>query len=160
MVEDNEIYALRMKQSLFDAFGIETELFPNIESLVNYSTESPDIILLDYYLEHKNLQVKQGIEGLKWIKSQFPASHVVMVSGLQDPKQIEETLCNGAAMFIDKGTLDYTRVIEMVEDFLLDLEKQEKRREARKEKRQRKISQWALMVSVTLMFLVLIRLLC
>jgi DNA-binding NarL/FixJ family response regulator len=94
--------ALALSLAATTAFGkieiIETaslsELFAQLEE-----NGEADLVLLDLRMPGIN-----GFEGLLSLRSRFPATPVVIISALEDPKLVAGALALGAAGFIPKST--------------------------------------------------------
>lgn len=60
--------------------------------------ERPDVVLMDYLLTDGT-----GAEGTRLAKARWPRTKVVMVSGIDDPETILETVQAGADGYLTKG---------------------------------------------------------
>ena len=94
--------ALALSLAATTAFGkieiIETATLDELFAQLEESGEA-DLVLLDLRMPGVN-----GFEGLLSLRARFPATPVVIISALEDPKLVTGALALGAAGFIPKST--------------------------------------------------------
>ncbi len=94
--------ALALSLAATTAFGkieiLETASLDELFAQLEESGEA-DLVLLDLRMPGVN-----GFEGLLSLRSRFPATPVVIISALEDPKLVAGALALGAAGFIPKST--------------------------------------------------------
>lgn len=109
IVEDNFFYANLLKTKIEKSSSAEIEIFSSVEKVSNNLHKQPEIIFLDYYLH-----TEKGLDLLKYIKSNFPQIHVVMISGQESISVAVESLKFGATDYFIKGKDDSNENIEKV----------------------------------------------
>ena len=117
VVEDNAIE----RNMLIDFLGKYPDL--NIKEFFNgdacikdviVSKISPDLILLDYFLDSNTPLSKDGLEVLTKLKEISPNSEFIMFTSVDNERIIELARKKGAMAFIVKGVSSY----EMLDDIL------------------------------------------
>ena len=110
IVEDNEME----RNMLVDFLGNYPELkikeFTNggdcIKDII-VSKNSPDLILLDYFLDSNNPLSKDGLEILTKLKEISPNTEFIMFTSVDNERIIELARKKGAMAFLVKGTSGY-----------------------------------------------------
>ncbi len=98
VVDDDSFTCLLFKKHLSNlGFENVSYFLSGVECLNNFS-ENPDIILLDYQMDHLS-----GFETLKKIKRFNPNAFVIMISSQPDITTAVESLKYGAFDYIVKG---------------------------------------------------------
>jgi DNA-binding NarL/FixJ family response regulator len=94
--------ALALSLAATSAFGkievIETATLDELVQLLDAGGDA-DLVLLDLRMPGVN-----GFDGLITLRSRFPATPVVVISALEDPRLVAGALALGAAGFIPKST--------------------------------------------------------
>ncbi len=104
LVDDNELFAYMLAESLTHQYGFEIRVFHRGEDMLPHMEERPDIILLDYQLNSLYLDSLNGGQILKLVKK-FPFhTYVVMVSSHEDLENSLRLLELGASDYIFKNT--------------------------------------------------------
>lgn len=102
VADDHPLFrtALReaLKPVLPGARVIEADSFPALQSALQASGP-PDLVLLDL-----NMPGVRGFSSLLFLRSEYPAVPVVVVSGYEEPALIQRVLSFGAVGFIPKTT--------------------------------------------------------
>ncbi len=109
--EDNRDFAESIKEMLDDAPDMELlGIFENAKNAVKViKLLKPDIILMDI-----DMPVKDGLEGLREIRTEGLDVSVVMQTVFEDNERVFQAICDGATGYILKKTppskfLDYIR---------------------------------------------------
>ena len=110
IVEDNAME----RNMLVDFLGNYPELkikeFSNGDDCIKdiiVSKNSPDLILLDYFLDSNNPLSKDGLEILTKLKEISPNSEFIMFTSVDNERIIELARKKGAMAFLVKGTSGY-----------------------------------------------------
>lgn len=112
LVEDDEIFTFLVQNRLKQMPGIELHTFAIGQDCIDRIGENPDVVFLDY-----SLPVMDGLEVLKSIKKDQPQTNVVMLSGLEWDKIVNDCLEAGAESFIQKDS----KVAQKVHDKLIEM---------------------------------------
>lgn len=102
VVEDNRMYASMIENHLQQYEGFQIRKFYTGEDCILALHENPEVILLDYHLNVDDEEAKTGYDYLKIIKEQNPEQAVVMLSSMEDVKQVVELLKIGAYDYVLK----------------------------------------------------------
>jgi two-component system response regulator AtoC len=112
LVEDDEIFTFLVQNRLEQMAGIELHTFQVGQDALQRLSEKPDVVFLDY-----SLPVMDGLDVLKNIKDDNDSIRVVMLSGMEHQKIVEECLEAGAEAFIQKDS----KVAQKVHDKLVEM---------------------------------------
>ena len=99
LVEDDEIFAFLVENKLSKVPGVELSTFQIGQDCIDELGGKPDVVFLDYSLPAMN-----GLDVLRLIKEQSPATRVVMLSGLEWQQVVDECMEAGAEDFIQKDS--------------------------------------------------------
>ena len=80
------------------------------------SNISPDLILLDYFLDSNITTSKDGLEILSKLKEICPNSEIIMFTSVDNPRIIELARKKGAMSFIVKGTSSYEKLDAIIKN--------------------------------------------
>jgi len=99
--EDN----LLLRESLFQLINGSPGFtcvgaFANCDDIIsNIKRTNPDVVLMDIQMPGKD-----GIEGVKIIKKNFPEIRIIMQTVVEDEERIFASICNGASGYLLKTT--------------------------------------------------------
>ncbi len=110
VVDDDQISLLLTKQLLSTAGYTNIRLFPSTASFLNSLTEKPEIIFLDYNIDHLN-----GIDLLKKVMRFDPNILVILISGQDCINVAVTSLKYGAFDYITKTDLNTGRIHQLVQ---------------------------------------------
>lgn len=110
VVEDEEVTAKVLAESLLREGNCEVEIFANGASLLENLHKNPDVITLDYYLPDYN-----GRDLFKRIKKFNPDIPVIIVSGQQDISTAIDLLHKGAYDYVVKDRNMRTRLTSLIQ---------------------------------------------
>lgn len=101
LVEDDESLRKVLRRVIRNdgRLDVVAEARDGHEAIERAREMQPDMVLLDVRMPGMD-----GIEALPQVRRESPDSVVVMLSMLQDPRQMERALAEGAAGFVDKTT--------------------------------------------------------
>lgn len=110
LVDDEPIQNEMLKDYLAERFNFSYHLFDNGEEALSNMRLNPAIVILDYHLNAHNSAAKNGVQILREIKEQYPATQVIMVSG-QDKIQVAvDSMKYGAYDYIVKGETTFSKM--------------------------------------------------
>jgi len=102
IADDHPMIRGALTLAVVSAFGrVEIVECSNLVELIEQLTEAgdADLVLLDLKMPGTH-----GFEGLLTIRSNFPATPIVVISALEDPQLVAQALSLGTAGFIPKST--------------------------------------------------------
>lgn len=110
LVDDSPVVIERLEEMLDPLPGIEVIGYAADipEALRSIREAKPDVVLLDLHLPSGS-----GIEVLKKIKKEMPATVVIVLTNYAFPQYSEKCMELGAHAFLDKSS-DFTSIPEMV----------------------------------------------
>lgn len=80
LVDDDAVFLKSLEIDFLQNADFAIETFPTGEICIDFLSHSPDVIILDYYLDGINKNAMNGIETLDKIKNYNPDIPVVMLS--------------------------------------------------------------------------------
>lgn len=86
------------------------------ECLKHLFSESPDVIILDYYLNSVQKDAADGMQILKSIKKIFPEVHVIMLSDQERYAVAMQTIQKGAEQYVIKDEDAFEKVARIVNE--------------------------------------------
>lgn len=124
IVDDNPI-ELGMLVDYFDKYpGLTIKGFPTGDDCVKdivLSGISPDMILIDYFLDSQVANSKDGLEILVKLKEISPNSAIIMHTGVENQRIIDLARKKGAYDYIVKGAAGYQKLDSIIEkEFVLN----------------------------------------
>lgn len=113
LVEDDEVYSFLLDTKLKEISNFDLTTFVTGEQCLENLYLAPSIIILDY-----SLPGIDGLETLKRIRIENEDAKVIFLSGMEDPRLIEECMDNGAYEYIVKDKDVAVKVYRSVTDIL------------------------------------------
>ena len=111
IVEDNEVERTMLRDHLMEFKNIDVKDFSNgeyvVKEIIVGNLEEPNLILMDYFLDSKGGNSKDGLENLAKIKEVSPDTKVIMLSGVSNERIMKLAEQKGALDYIVKGTNAY-----------------------------------------------------
>jgi two-component system response regulator AtoC len=98
VVEDDPFYAKMVGHRLSMDPEFEVRVFNDAKSFLKAMDEKPSVVTLDYSLPDMS-----GLELLKKVKSDYPGTQLIVLSGQDDVTTAVEMVRNGAYDYIPKG---------------------------------------------------------
>lgn len=115
IIDDSKVITTVLKGNLENASEkIRVSIFEDVTHAISSDAEQPDIIILDHFLESTN-----GIDALPEIKSQYPNSKVIVLSGQTDVKMMTKAYENGADLYYYKNNdalIDVVKAVKEIQD--------------------------------------------
>ncbi len=116
-VEDNEMFAIPVKIGL-EKIGYQVKYFHSGEEMFSQNTVNPDIVVLDYMIGDESEPLKGGQQLIRAVIEKYGEVPVVVLSAIEDIKEIDLIMKSGATDFISKGDHffdDLTKSIRNIE---------------------------------------------
>ena len=119
LIEDNALERNMLIDYLGKYPNLKIKEFHNGDDCIKdivMSNISPDLILLDYFLDSNITTSKDGLEILSKLKEICPNSEIIMFTSVDNPRIIELARKKGAMSFIVKGTSSYEKLDAIIKN--------------------------------------------
>lgn len=114
IVEDNYLFRTALAsdiESFFDANAVKVHSFETGEACMKkYRQENPQVVILDYHLNSKNLDAADGIQVLDWIKRENREANVIMLSSEDSMEIVLRSFEHGALNYIVKTETKFKQI--------------------------------------------------
>ena len=110
LVDDEPIQNEMLKDYLSERFLYDIKIFDNGEEALQQMQLNPEIVVLDYHLNAHNRSAKNGVDILKQLKDQYPATQVIMLSGQDKIDVAVDSIKYGAYDYVVKGETAFSRM--------------------------------------------------
>ncbi len=116
IVDDDEMlqtaledYITRKTQHKVLCFGTGEECMENLK-------QSPDVIIMDYYLNSVNKDAANGLDTMQAIKKKHSPIHFIMLSSQERYGIALQSLQKGAEQYVIKDEDAFDKIVEMIEE--------------------------------------------
>lgn len=118
IVEDNPVYAKMLEVSIKSNFPDtkEIKIFPVGELCLMELHKSPDVIIIDYFLDTKYYDAETGLEIVKKIRAQKPETNIIVLSAQKDIEVVVEIAKTHNCTYINKDQQAFSRVEEIIKE--------------------------------------------
>ncbi len=116
-VDDEPMFINLLEYTFKCRNGYVTKTFNRGEDCIENLTMSPDLVVVDFYLQGKGSEMT-GLDVVKMIKQTHPTIPVVILSGNDDDQVISEAKAVGVEKYIVKDGYFIDNLIECVSDIL------------------------------------------
>jgi DNA-binding NtrC family response regulator len=105
LVDDDKLFLTSLTHQIKTMFSPETKIqaFTTGEECLKHIQDTPDIVILDYYLNSKFKDAMNGLEVLKRIMNVNPETKVIILSAQEKMEVAVDTVKNGAYDYIVKN---------------------------------------------------------
>ena len=117
IVDDNKLMAGMLRKFLLSRFEnkVNVSLYFSGESALKRMHQGVNLVILDYYLNEKGKNAKQGVEVLQTMKAGFPETEVVMYTSNEDVVTAIEAMRSGASDYIVKNKSSWYKISSLVD---------------------------------------------
>lgn len=121
IVEDNEVYAKALKRFIQRRFNNIKEIvvFNTGETCLRDLNRNPKIIIMDYYLNSKNLNAHNGLEIIKRIKELKPSTNIIVLSSQEKFNVVLEAVKQYDCSYVQKDSEAFRKVQQLINLFLI-----------------------------------------
>jgi DNA-binding NarL/FixJ family response regulator len=116
VVDDNEMFAMMLKDHLSNNPNYRISVFNTGEDCVKNLYLNPDLIILDYYLNDVYKEAANGLEILGEIKKQDKKVHVIMLSSQERYTVAAQTISKGAEQYVIKDDDAFKNVSKIIQE--------------------------------------------
>jgi len=124
IIEDNAMYAKMLSEhlqtsliadALMETVDVITFPYAEIcENRLNLDPARPDFIIVDYFLDSKYKNTKDGAAFVRKIKKDYPEIKLIMLSSQNDVQLAVDLSDEGICDYIVKGKESYKRVGDII----------------------------------------------
>jgi two-component system OmpR family response regulator len=114
LVDDEPIQNEMLKDYLNERFLYEVKIFDNGEEALQNMHLNPEIVVLDYHLSAHKKDAKNGVDILKDLKDEYPATQVIVLSGQDKIDVAVDTMKYGAYDYVVKGESAFSRIENVI----------------------------------------------
>lgn len=121
IVEDSRLVSEMVKKVMIENFYCDVFLFSDYHELKRKADQSPDIIILDYFLDGLDTDpLLSGEETLRNILRVYPQAKTVIFSGQHELETALELLRIGAIDYVDKNDEDFLEELNLAIGYIID----------------------------------------
>ncbi len=116
IVDDDAMLTEAMKDWLTREVPHHVSTFLTGEECLKHLYESPDVVVLDYYLNSVSKDAANGIEILGAIKKYDPAIHVIILSSQEHYGIAAKTIQKGAEHYVRKDENAFETIASLINE--------------------------------------------
>ncbi|MFI5148307.1 MAG: response regulator [Bacteroidia bacterium] len=126
LVDDDKFFLKSLEHHLLHTLNTNVHIssYQNGEECLQHMNDETGIIVLDYFLNAGNPKAMNGIEALRQIRSLYPKTKVIILSGQENIEVAIEALKFGASDYVVKNEKAFSKIHDLVR--ALQLNKQKK----------------------------------
>ena len=117
IVDDDVMLTEALRDYLTRTVAHKVSVFPTGEDCFKHLDESPDIVILDYFLNTVQQDAANGMEILQTIKKNYPNIHVIMLSNQERYAVAMQTIQKGAEQYVIKDKDAFKKIADMLGSF-------------------------------------------
>ena len=117
IVDDDVMLTESLSDYLTRTVAHKVSVFPTGEDCLKHLDESPDIVILDYFLNTVQEDAANGMEVLQAIKKNYPTIHVIMLSSQEHYAVAMQTIQKGAEQYVVKDKDAFKKIADMLNSF-------------------------------------------
>ena len=117
IVDDDVMLTESLSDYLTRTVAHKVSVFPTGEDCLKHLDESPDIVILDYFLNTVQEDAANGMEILQTIKRNYPKTHVIMLSSQERYAVAMQTIQKGAEQYVVKDKDAFRKIADMLNSF-------------------------------------------
>jgi two-component system OmpR family response regulator len=110
LVDDDLMYLKALENQFSKNKDLEISCFSTGEDCLLHLSEKPDVIVLDYFLNSKKKDAKDGLAILAEIKEKYPEIQVILISAYENVEMALNCIHYNAFNFIIKNDTTFLRL--------------------------------------------------
>ncbi len=114
IVDDNQLFAMSLKADIETTFAdrpIKISLFEIGEKCMDrFKRSTPQLVILDYYLNTNHPSAANGIKVLDWIKKENADTYVIILTGDDNIDVAVKSFQHGASDYIVKTETTFKKI--------------------------------------------------
>ncbi len=114
LVDDDALYLKSLELDFLQNADFDIETYPTGEECMKHIAHSPDIVILDYYLDGIDKNAMNGIDTLDKIKAHNPDISVVMLSSQDKIDVAVNCMHHKAFDYVVKSETAFTRLQKII----------------------------------------------
>ena len=115
IVDDDEMLTEALSDFLTRKVPHDISVFHTGEDCLQQISGSPDVIILDFYLNTVNKDAENGLEILSVIRKHLPNTRVIMLSSQESYGIAAKTIGKGAEQYVIKGEDAFEKIAMMLD---------------------------------------------
>jgi two-component system nitrogen regulation response regulator NtrX len=116
-VDDEPMFINLLEYTFKCRNGYTIRAFSNGEECMKYLSMHPDLVVVDFFLHGDSAQMT-GLDVVKAVKTSYPETPVIILSGNDNTSVIEEALAVGVQKYIVKDGYFIDNLVECVSQLL------------------------------------------
>ncbi len=117
IVDDDVMLTETLRDYLTRKVAHIISVFHTGEECLKHLDESPDIVILDYFLNTVQEDAANGMEILQIIKKKYPKTHIIMLSSQERYGVALQTIQKGAEQYVIKDIDAFEKIADMLKSF-------------------------------------------
>lgn len=115
IVDDEPLLQKMLTDYLMEKYsGFNIRSFPTGEACLKNIYENPDVVVLDYYLNSKEMNAADGIDILKELKKFEKTLPVIMLSAQESYVTATQSIRHGAIHYVMKGQDAFEDIYQLI----------------------------------------------
>lgn len=114
IVDDDPMTVEALTDYLTRTVSHQVRSFDTGEECLKHLSETPDVIVLDYFLNSVQRDAADGMQILKLIKKAYPQVHVIMLSSQERYAVAMQTIQQGAEQYVIKDNDAFEKIARMI----------------------------------------------
>lgn len=122
LVEDNKIYSRQLEFFIKSKFGdlVELDCSPvaEVAEVKIENGQTPDLIIMDYFLDEKYEEAEKGFDVLKRLKQKYPTIQFILHSSQENSSLALNIIKEGICNYIEKGDEGFEEIEHAINELI------------------------------------------
>lgn len=114
LVDDDEMLTMAMTDYLSRYVKHDIIVFHTGEEALKNTSENPDVVILDFYLNTVEKDAANGLEILEAMRLKLPNARYIMLSSQESYLKAMQTIKKGAEQYVIKGEEAFQKIVDMI----------------------------------------------
>lgn len=114
LVDDDEMLTMAMTDYLSRYVKHDITVFHTGEEALKNTSENPDVVILDFYLNTVEKDAANGLEILEAMRLKLPNARYIMLSSQESYLKAMQTIKKGAEQYVIKGEEAFQKIVDMI----------------------------------------------
>jgi two-component system OmpR family response regulator len=123
LVDDDVMFLSALRHKIHEKFKstLHISTFSDGEECLRHMDDKPDIVVLDYYLNHDFRHAMNGLEVLEKIKTVSEETQVLMLSSEEKQEVQDKSIRLGAYKYLSKNQLSSQNLQNAIKDVIHEI---------------------------------------